>query len=55
VGALARLLVSALQNEFGLRIVGSSLALWIPIAVLTALPPVIVGLWEARPRSSTPG
>jgi hypothetical protein len=44
--------ISSLQSQFGLRIVGSSPAFWNSIAVLTALPMVIVGLWEARPRRS---
>jgi hypothetical protein len=48
--------ISLPQSQFGLRIVGSSPAFWIPVAVLSALPPVIVGLWEARPRRApSPG
>jgi hypothetical protein len=49
--------ISVLQSQFGLRIVGSSPAFWISDMVLTGLPMVIVGLWEARPRrvgGSTP-
>ena len=42
--------VFLLQYLFGLRIVGSSPAFWIADGVLAALPLVIVGLWEARPR-----
>jgi hypothetical protein len=53
---MAGFVIFVLQSQFGLRIVGSSLAFWISDGVLTALPPVIVGLWEARPRRSpSPG
>jgi biotin transporter BioY len=44
--------VFVFQSLFGHRIVGSSPAFWILDGVLTALPLVIVGLWEARPRRS---
>ena len=37
-----------------LRIVGSAPSFWITDGVLTALPAVIVGLWEARPRRAGP-
>lgn len=49
---MAGFVIFVLQSQFGLRIVGSSPAFWISDGVLTALPPLIVGLWEARPRRS---
>ncbi len=48
------MVISLMQVQFGLRIVGSAPSFWITDGVLTALPAVIVGLWEARPRRAGP-